>query len=202
MRGFRMNFQEDAPISMDIQEEENIESNFQDAQETVRESYNFGDGLLYDFNTATVSADMTNVVEDTDKLVTSRAVKNALADVGVSYSADEHICGRWIDGKVLYEKLCTFNDVKMANTRTEGVTHGIENVDEIFVAEAYLRDTGIDKAQGKFINVIGGVNLTAREFPVNWVADDTYIWMNASYFMSASENRTWRIVLRYTKNEG
>lgn len=197
---FKATFTEDVPLQAQISGDENINATFSEAQETIRTTFNVGNGLLYDDDTNTVSADMTNDIEqDSEKLITSGAVFDALARRGIVYSADEHVVGLWLDGKVLYEKTFTFNDVTVHNDRTQSYAHGIEGVENIFVTEAYLRDTTIAKANGNFVNAIGSLNISGQTVTLQWVADDTHIWVNSNAYFIANENRTWRITVRYTK---
>lgn len=56
---------------------------------------------------------------------------------GVNYSLEERKIGTWIDGKPLYEKTINFGN--LPNATTKEVPHGIENVDEIWVYDGYVK---------------------------------------------------------------
>lgn len=199
--GFKATFADDKPFAAHMASEDDaLNAEFENRQEIVRTSYNFGDGLNYDYETNTLSADKTDVVEaGSDKMVTSGAVAAEIRNAGVSYLSDEHIVGKWNDGKTLYERTITVTDVTIHNVRDRSFSHGIENVDTMIIPEAYLRDNAVTRANGNFINATSGVVFGNNAVMLQWVADDTYIWINSGSFFNASENRTWKIVARYTK---
>ena len=93
----------------------------------------------------------------------------------------------------------TASDVTIHNSREQSLEHGIDDVEMMIVTEVYLKDTAITRANGNFINAIGGVLIGSNAVLLQWVADDTYIWVNSTSFFNANENRTWKIVVRYTK---
>lgn len=55
-----------------------------------------------------------------------------------TYSYGEKQIGTWVDGKPLYEKTINFEVLPNADTGT--VSHGIENVDEIWIYDGYVKD--------------------------------------------------------------
>lgn len=196
---FQARFANDDPIETEIKEEEPLTADFGNTEQLTRTNYNFGDGLKYDENTNTVSADVTDEITIGDsRMVTSDAVANAISNSGIVYSSDEQIIGKW-DGRTLYQRVITANNVMIHNDSEQSFEHGIENVDMMLVPEVYLRDTAIGKANGNFMNVTCGVCIGSNTAMIQWVADDTYIWVNSTSYFNASENRTWKIVVRYTK---
>ena len=56
-----------------------------------------------------------------------------------TYSASEQRIGTWIDDKPLYEKTVNFGALPNATVKT--VAHNIADVDKIWIAEGYARNT-------------------------------------------------------------
>jgi len=190
-------------INMETEDDEPVEMTEGDVQSVEVTSYNFGNGIDYNPDTHTVSADMIDVVsEDDDRLVTSGAVFDALEGAtfnsGTVYAEEEVKIGRF-GRRYLYQRMITVNNVMVSNIRTNGIIHGIEDTDDIFVAEAYFRDENLIRSNGAWMNATGGANTLGKDIPFQWLVDDTYIWINSDTFFNANEKRTWRIIVRYTK---
>ena len=60
------------------------------------------------------------------------------------YSEDETVIGKWYDGKPLYQKVILYTG-DISSTIDNQHSHGIENVDTIFVKFAFIQSTGNDR---------------------------------------------------------
>lgn len=148
------------------------------------------------------AGDISNQIATTDFVHTS------IMAVG-GYSYDERVIGTWLDGKPLYEVTKDFSNVAFGTTGTSDsaqnpIAHGVSDVDMMIVHEAFYRDTGNTIFGNSFANVTGGFRTTADTTAGNnnsamFIADDTTVKMYTHSRIAASTNRTWRLVLRYTK---
>lgn len=184
-------------------EDDSVEMDTEDIQEKIVTEYNFGAGLKYDPETNNLSVDIAESIEESNESLAKskdvyKAVSEATYNSGAVY-ADEGIeVGRFGD-KPLYQRMLTFTNEALSNIRTQGFSHGVPDIDDAFVSEAYFKDTALVRSNSAWMNAIGGANTLGKTIPFQWFADDTYIWINSDTFFNASESRTWRVILRYTK---
>ena len=106
---------------------------------------------------------------------------------GDLYSTDEKIIGQWIDGKPLYQKTIVKNNFTISNDTS--FTHGITNVDKIFIKEGFIDDNG------SFVMM-----------PLLWstsyngvLIDATKIVFKGTGTWEAQLTRTLYFVIQYTK---
>lgn len=89
-----------------------------------------------------------------DDVLSASASGTQVASNGMSYSTDEQVVGRWIDGKPLYQK--TYTVARAANVGNTSITHGL-SFDYITVAD------GVIIADDKSLTY---------PLPNNWVSTD------------------------------
>lgn len=68
---------------------------------------------------------------------------SGLVDTNSTYSYDEIVVGKWVNGKPLYRKVMIFNDT-ISQSQTNEFPHGIENVNFIMIKNAYLMNHVVD----------------------------------------------------------
>lgn len=108
------------------------------------------------------------------------------------YSTNEHVIGTWIDGKPLYRKSVSFNNVAVSKNVT--LAHGISNADKII------------HKKGVFI-VDDGTTFESRDYPLvsysgamlGFLANKTNIVFAGDDSWSANANRSHIFTLEYTK---
>ena len=104
----------------------------------------------------------------------------------LTYSTEEKVVGTWIDGKPLYRKTVNFG--ALPNNTTKGITHNIQNLNEIIKLWGFARSS-----QSR-----GGITLPhATTTPISLYCDDTYIGVKA--FLDASVYTEAYINIEYTK---
>jgi len=106
---------------------------------------------------------------------------------GDLYSTDEKMIGQWIDGKPLYQKTIVKNNFTIGNDTS--FTHGITNVDKIFIKDGFIDDNG------SFVMM-----------PLLWstsydgvLIDATKIVFKGTGTWGAQSTRTIYFVIQYTK---
>lgn len=108
------------------------------------------------------------------------------------YSTNETKIGTWIDGKPLYRKVLNFNETVNVN-ETFTKSHGISNVDQLFIRHAYLY-----------------VPMQGLNYPLNQVGyngnltEKCYCWAdrnNVYLYSNSGYNTNWYkcFILEYTK---
>lgn len=131
-----------------------------------------------------------NNLETTDK----SSVVNSINEINnrFTYSTDEQIIGKWINGKPLYKKVVLFNDTINAD-EIFSKPHGIDNVDVAFIKNAYLY-----------------VPASGLCYPLNQVGyngnltEKFYCWSdrtNVYIYGNSGANQNWGklFILEYTK---
>lgn len=114
------------------------------------------------------------------------------------YSEDEQVVGTWIDGSTLYEKTIKFNNKNVTNSEsTSELVHGVSNIDTAFVHSAYIDFNGTEKwATAMNVIVVG-----SSSYRFEWTIGSSAIYLEADNLsFSASTDRTYLFVIRYTKS--
>ena len=62
---------------------------------------------------------------------------NGYGSPSFNYSTDEHIVGKWIDGKLLYEKTVNVGD--MPNNASKVVSLGVSNLDMVIDYSGFIK---------------------------------------------------------------
>lgn len=111
-----------------------------------------------------------------------------------SYSTQEHLIGRWIDGSLLYEKTVNFG--VLPNSTTKDVSHGISNADIIWIHDGYVTDGSVFYG----LNSPKTINNTPNQLnPYEWKTSVS----KTNITIETAENKSTLsaiIVLRYTKS--
>lgn len=116
-----------------------------------------------------------------------------------NYSTEEHIIGRWIDGKPLYEKTILVNlnvTIHNKNYSINYSDYGITNVDSIFVDRGSSFVNIGDQMFGldhHLLNTEGNI-----EFFTNTVPTKTGIWFRIMFYVESAV-LPYTITLKYTK---
>ena len=99
-----------------------------EASLTASRAYAIGDQFIYSGTlyaaTAAITAGGTITVDG--NCTASDTVTEQISNAGNIYSETEHVVGKWIDGKTLYEK--TVNIGALPNATTKTTAHGISNL--------------------------------------------------------------------------
>ena len=115
-------------------------------------------------------------------------VADEIDDTG-TYSTTEHVVGKWINGKTIYEKTVNFGT--LPNTETSQKSHGISNIDQIVGVEGIaINDTNVS------------INLPYAS-PGETKANTSLIVNRTVILITTENNRTnytGYITLRYTKS--
>lgn len=112
----------------------------------------------------------------------------------IKYSTQEQLIGRWIDGRLLYEK--TFEFGNLPNAEAKSLAHGISSPDAIWIYDGYVVDGGtvyMLDASRDFLNLPAGNSGYAWETSVS----------KSSITIRTSEdksNATAYVTVRYTKS--
>lgn len=111
------------------------------------------------------------------------------------YSEDETVIGKWYDGKPLYQKVI-IHDSGCSATIDNQHAHGIENVDTIFIKNAFIQSTKANKLAYMLPVVQYGSNTTHDELSV--CIDTTYYQF---LVQSGWGGENWHIfmIVNYTK---
>lgn len=111
----------------------------------------------------------------------------------VSYSTQEHLIGRWIDGSLLYEKTVNFG--VLPNSTTKDVSHGILNAGIIWIHDGYVTDGSVFYG----LNSPKTINNTPNQLnPYEWKTSVS----KTNIIIETAENKSTFstiITLRYTK---
>ena len=114
----------------------------------------------------------------------------------IKYSTQEQLIGRWIDGKLLYEK--TINFGTLPNAASKSVSHEISGVDTIWIHDGYVKSgTGFYGLQlpEEFQNI------PSKNIPFAWVSYVTKESVTIDTRGDESQSSAV-VVLRYTKSGG
>lgn len=106
-----------------------------------------------------------------------------------TYSADERVVGKWIDGSDIYEKVVDFG--ALPDTTTKNVTHGISNLDRI------ISFNGTAKSGGTIIPIPYAPLAAIAENGIALLFSDVNVGITTGKDRSSY---TAYIVLRYTKS--
>ncbi|WP_440337005.1 hypothetical protein [Megamonas funiformis] len=112
-----------------------------------------------------------------------------------SYSTDEIKIGRWIDGKPLYQKVILYTG-DISSTIDNQHSHGIENVDTIFVKFAFIQSTGNERL---------AYSLPVTQYGSNTAHDELSVVINRTKYQflvqSGWSGKNWHahIIVNYTK---
>ena len=112
-----------------------------------------------------------------------------------SYSTDEIKIGRWIDGKPLYQKVILYTG-DISSTIDNQHSHGIENVDTIFVKFAFIQSTGNERL---------AYSLPVTQYGSNTAHDELSVVINRTKYQFlvqsgwGGENWHAHIIVNYTK---
>lgn len=107
-----------------------------------------------------------------------------------NYSTTEHVVGKWVDGKTLYEK--TVDCGTLPNTTSKSVAHNISNIDKI-VYLGGIAYAGTNSYPLPFVQVSAG---NVQGIRIN--ASSTNVVIVSSYDVSSLTNSY--VTLRYTKS--
>lgn len=122
-------------------------------------------------------------------------VKNEwITNISNIYSEEEKQIGGWINGKPLYQKVIVIDS--LPNTTDVAYPHNIENVDEIWIREGFVKDT-----PGNFPTVLPLPLTSASLDAVGKQMYDSYVTNTAVHFYTGIDrtNESAYIVLVYTK---
>lgn len=111
------------------------------------------------------------------------------------YSEDETVIGKWYDGKPLYQKVILYTgDISL--TIDNQHSHGIENVDTIFVKFAFIQSTGNERL---------AYSLPVTQYGSNTAHDELSVVINRTKYQFlvqtgwSGENWHAHIIVNYTK---
>ena len=111
------------------------------------------------------------------------------------YSEDETVIGKWYDGKPLYQKVI-IHDSGCSATVDNQHAHGIENVDTIFIKNAFIQTTGANKL---------AYMLPVVQYGSNTAHDELSVCIDTTYYQflvqSGWGGENWHIfmIVNYTK---
>lgn len=111
------------------------------------------------------------------------------------YSEDETVIGKWYDGKPLYQKVI-IHDSGCSATVDNRHAHGIENVDTIFIKNAFIQSTGANKL---------AYMLPVVQYGSNTAHDELSVCIDTTYYQflvqSGWGGKNWHIfmIVNYTK---
>lgn len=111
------------------------------------------------------------------------------------YSEDETIIGKWYDGKPLYQKVILYTG-DISSTIDNQHSHGIENVDTIFVKFAFIQSTGNERL---------AYSLPVTQYGSNTAHDELSVVINRTKYQFlvqsgwSGENWHAHIIVNYTK---
>ena len=115
--------------------------------------------------------------------------------MGSIYSTNEVVIGRWIDGKPLYQKVILYTG-DISSTIDNQHSHGIENVDTIFVKFAFIQSTGNERL---------AYSLPVTQYGSNTVHDELSVVINRTKYQFLVQTgwggSLWHahIIVNYTK---
>lgn len=111
------------------------------------------------------------------------------------YSEDETVIGKWYDGKPLYQKVILYTG-GISSTIDNQHSHGIENVDTIFVKFAFIQSTGNERLT---------YSLPVTQYGSNTAHDELSVVINRTKYQFlvqtgwGGENWHAHIIVNYTK---
>lgn len=111
------------------------------------------------------------------------------------YSEDETVIGKWYDGKPLYQKVILYTG-DISSTIDNQHSHGIENVDTIFVKFAFIQSTGNERL---------AYSLPITQYGSNTAHDELSVVINRTKYQFlvqtgwGGENWHAHIIVNYTK---
>lgn len=111
------------------------------------------------------------------------------------YSEDETVIGKWYDGKPLYQKVILYTG-DISSTIDNQHSHGIENVDTIFVKFAFIQSTGNERL---------AYSLPVTQYGSNTAHDELSVVINRTKYQFlvqsgwSGENWHAHIIVNYTK---
>lgn len=111
------------------------------------------------------------------------------------YSEDETVIGKWYDGKPLYQKVILYTG-GISSTIDNQHSHGIENVDTIFVKFAFIQSTGNERL---------AYSLPVTQYGSNTAHDELSVVINRTKYQFlvqtgwGGENWHAHIIVNYTK---
>ena len=111
------------------------------------------------------------------------------------YSEDETVIGKWYDGKPLYQKVI-IHDSGCSATIDNQHAHGIENVDTIFIKNAFIQSTKANKLT---------YMLPVTQYGSNTTHDELSVCIDTTYYQflvqSGWGGENWHIfmIVNYTK---
>lgn len=114
------------------------------------------------------------------------------------YSEDETVIGKWYDGKPLYQKVILYTG-GISSTIDNQHSHGIENVDTIFVKFAFIQSTGNERNEGL------AYSLPVTQYGSNTAHDELSVVINRTKYQFlvqtgwGGENWHAHIIVNYTK---
>jgi len=113
---------------------------------------------------------------------------------GHTYSTTEQVVGTWIDGKPLYEK--TFNFGALPNATVKDISHNISNVDTIFIAGGYAKNTTSGFVQQLNLPVPSNTNADMQS---QWYFGVTPTYVRCFTLSNRTAYDECYVILRYTK---
>lgn len=113
----------------------------------------------------------------------------------INYSSQEHLIGRWIDGKLLYEKTVDFGS--LPNATEKNVSHNISNAGVIWIYDGYVTNGSVfyNLNSAKILS-----NTPALIKPYEW---KSYV-SKTNVIIETVEDKSElsaMVVLRYTKSQ-
>lgn len=111
------------------------------------------------------------------------------------YSEDETVIGKWYDGKPLYQKVILYTG-DISSTIDNQHAHGIENVDTIFIKNAFIQSTKANKLT---------YMLPVTQYGSNTTHDELSVCIDTTYYQflvqSGWGGENWHIfmIVNYTK---
>lgn len=122
--------------------------------------------------------------------VTDGSIGNEIINNGMTYSTNEQVVGKWIDGKPLYQKTVI---TAVPNNTQVSYPHGIANIDNVVsltggilvISDGYLLPANIT-----------GTDVNANAYRVSAGRSDIII---KTYFNGSSSNYAGYFTIQYTK---
>lgn len=98
----------------------------------------------------------TNAPAVIDTLIRGLDGVETAAEAENTYSTDERVVGKWIDGSDIYEK--TIDCGALPNTTSKTVNHGIVNLDRIISIDGISKDSSLNNIMFPHINTTGAAS--------------------------------------------
>ena len=153
-----------------------------------------GDTLIY--NGTSEKFENENLIDDSQTSLSKTWSSDKIMDqIAASYSSNERLVGKWIDGKNLYEVTVSGTTTDSSNAEVNKVIFdGTNVVDEYVYCEGTLKSGDPDydnKVLGGYINSTNHIGFYQ---PSN--SKEVKIYYNSSAYPSGSE---YNVTIRYTK---